>query len=600
MDGVKIKIDKQKSISLSTFLKALGLTKETIISLFGDSENLQETLRKDKYNTRFESAEAIYQILRKGDRITQDSVDNLIPNLLFNERRYNLSKTGRYTINNKLKLSNRIVDTVLAEDLVAENGNEIYVKGQVIFAKGHKFSIKDALLVDQLYRDGILKMKPIPDLEDEVVYGKQLHDNPKLRRKNKISMIRVYPNDQKYHKNENPILVIGNDQSATETTLIVSDIIAAVSYYFNLLNGIGMDDDPDSLINKRIVLVGELLQNQFKISLTKLERNTKERMASKEIEKITPKNVTNNKPIYNQFKSFFNSSKLSQFMDQINPLGEISNKRRVTSLGPGGLNRDTAQFEVRDVHPTHYGRICPIETPEGPNIGLILNLATYSRINEYGFLTTPYYKVTNGVVDVSAPIYLTASEELGFTFAQSTIDVNEANVITAETVTVRKNYEFLIVKPHEVDFIDVASRQMTSIAAGAIPFLENDDANRALMGSNMQRQAVTLIKSEAPIIGTGIEAAVAKYSAANIKARKSGRVTFVDSKRIKVKTAHSEEVIVYNLKQFEKSNQGTLVHQKPLVQLGDEVQEGQLLTDGSSFKDGELALGKNLLVAFST
>ena len=346
--------------------------------------------------------------------------------------------------------------------------------------------------------------------------------------------------------------------------------------------------------------MGELLQNQFKISLTKLERNTKERMASKEIDKITPKNVTNNKPIYNQFKSFFNSSKLSQFMDQINPLGEISNKRRVTSLGPGGLNRDTAQFEVRDVHPTHYGRICPIETPEGPNIGLILNLATYSHINEYGFLTTPYFKVTNGIVDPSKPIYLTASEELGFTFAQSTVKLDEKNKIISDSVTVRKNHEFLIVKPEEVDYIDVASRQITSIAAAAIPFLENDDANRALMGSNMQRQAVTLIKSEAPIIGTGIEAAVAKYSASNIKARKSGTVTFVDSKRIKVKTLNSEEVIVYNLKQFEKSNQGTLVHQRPLVKLDDQVVEGQLLTDGPSFKNGELALGKNLLVAFST
>ena len=600
IDGVKIKIDKQKSISLSVFLKALGLKRETIPKLFGNSENLKETLRKDKHDDRFECAEIIYQILRKGDRITQDSVDNLLPNILFNERRYNLSKTGRYTINNKLKLSNRIVDTILAEDLIADKNNDVYAKGDVVFAKGHKFTIQDALLVDQLFRDGILKMDTIPDISDEIVYGKQLHENSRLKKKTKVCFIKVFANEQKYHKNEEPVLVIGNDPNVTETTLVISDIIAAVSYYFNLLSGIGMDDDPDSLINKRIVLVGELLQNQFKISLTKLERNTKERMASKEIDKITPKNVTNNKPIYNQFKSFFNSSKLSQFMDQINPLGEISNKRRVTSLGPGGLNRDTAQFEVRDVHPTHYGRICPIETPEGPNIGLILNLATYAKINEYGFLTTPYYRVTNGVVDPSEPVYLTASEELGFTFAQSTINVDDNNRIVSETVTVRKNYEFLIVKPEEVDFIDVASRQMTSIAAGAIPFLENDDANRALMGSNMQRQAVTLTKSEAPIIGTGIEAAVAKYSAANLKARKNGVVTFVDSKRIKIKSANSEEVIIYNLKQFEKSNQGTLVHQKPLVKQGDEVYEGQLLTDGSSFKDGELALGKNLLVAFST
>lgn len=600
IDSVKIKIDKQKSVLLSVFLRAFGLEKEKILALFGNSENLRETLKRDKYGTQLECAEAIYQIIRKGDRITQESVSNLLPNLLFNERRYNLSKTGRYTINSKLKLSNRIVDTILAEDIIAQETNDQYTKGQVIFRKGHKFLIDDALLVDKLYEDEVLKLVTIPGIKEEVVYGKQLLDNSGLKKKTKISMIKVYANEQKYLQNEEPTLVIGNDQSVSRTTLIISDVIAAVSYYFNLLEGIGMDDDPDSLINKRIVSVGELLQNQFKIGLTKLERNTKERMASKEIDKITPKNVTNNKPIYNQFKSFFNSSKLSQFMDQINPLGEISNKRRVTSLGPGGLNRDTAQFEVRDVHPTHYGRICPIETPEGPNIGLILNLATYAKINEYGFLTTPYYRVKKGVVDYSTPIYLTALEELGFTFAQSTINVNDDNRITDESITVRKNYEFLIVKPEEVNFIDIASRQMTSIAAAAIPFLENDDANRALMGSNMQRQAVTLIKSEAPIVGTGIEAAVAKYSAGNAKAKKAGEVVFVDSTKIKIKTKDSDEVIVYNLKQFEKSNQGTLIHQKPLVKLGNKVELNQLLTDGSSFEKGEMALGKNLLVAFST
>lgn len=600
VDSVKIKIDKQKSILLSVFLRAFGLTKETISKLFGNSENLQETLRKDKYGDQNDCAEAIYQIIRKGDRITPESVANLLPNILFNERRYNLSRTGRYVINNKLKLSNRLVDTILAEDLIADDTNENYIKGQVIFKKGHKFTFQDSLLINQLYNDGILKYVIIPDIKADIVYGKQLETNPKLKNKIKMSMIKVYANEQKYKANEEPSLILGNDQTVTDTILVISDIIAAVSYYFNLLDGIGIDDDPDSLINKKITLVGELLQNQFKVGLTKVERNTKERMASKEIDKITPKNVTNNKPIYNQFKAFFNSSKLSQFMDQINPLGEISNKRRLTSLGPGGLNRETAQFEVRDVHPTHYGRICPIETPEGPNIGLILNLATYARINEYGFLTTPYYKVNNGVVDYSKPIYLTAAEELGFTFAQSTIDVNEKNEIISQNITVRKNHEFIIVSPKEVDYIDVASRQITSIAAAAIPFLENDDANRALMGSNMQRQAVTLIKSEAPIVGTGIEASVAKYSAGNIKARKNGEVVFVDSTKIKVKTLDSDEVIVYNLKQFEKSNQGTLVHQKPLVKLGDQVYENQLLTDGSSFENGEMALGKNLLVAFST
>lgn len=600
IDSVKVKINKQKSIFLSTFLRALGLEKNTIIELFGKSDVLKETLKREKTKNPYDSREAIYQIIRKGDRVTKESVNSLLPNLFFNERRYNLSKTGRYVLNNKLKLSNRIIDTILAEDLKADETNDEFVAGQTIFKKGHKFTAKDAQLVDKLFKDKVIKMTTIPDIKPEEVYGKIVNTNPKLKTKNKVAMIKVYANEQKFQKGEEPSLVIGNNQNDDDLILLVSDIIASVSYYFNLIDGIGMDDDPDSLINKRIVLIGELLQNQFKIALTKLERNTKERMASKEINKITAKNVTNNKPIYNQFKSFFNSSKLSQFMDQINPLSEISNKRRITSLGPGGLNRETAQFEVRDVHPTHYGRICPIETPEGQNIGLILNLAVYARINEYGFLETPYFKVNKGVVDYSEPVYLIASEEYGFTFAQSTVEVNDQNKIISKQVTVRKNHDFIIVKPEEVDFIDVSSRQITSIAASCIPFLENDDANRALMGSNMQRQAVSLLNPEAPIVGTGIESSIANFSASNLKAKKDGVVTFVDSTKIKIKTDGSDEIIVYPLKQFEKSNQGTLLHQKSLVKLNDKVKEGDLLTDGSSFKDGEMALGKNLLVAFST
>ena len=600
IDTVKVKINKQKSILLTTFLRALGLEKESIESLFGNSKVLQETLKREKTKNQYDSIEAIYQIIRKGDRVTKESVNALLPNLFFNSRRYNLSKTGRYVLNNKLKVSNRIIDTILAEDLVAKETNEEYVEGQVIFKKGHKFSAKDAQLVDKLFKDKILKLTSVPDIKPELVYGKVLNDNPKLKNKIKVAMVKVYSNEQKYQKDEEPTLVIGNNQNDDDLVLLISDIIASISYYFNLIEGIGIDDDPDSLINKRIILIGELLQNQFKIALTKVERNTKERMASKEIDKITLKNVTNNKPVYNQFKSFFNSSRLSQFMDQINPLSEISNKRRITSLGPGGLNRETAQFEVRDVHPTHYGRICPIETPEGPNIGLILNLAVYARINEYGFLETPYFRVNNGVVDYSKPVYLVASEEYGFTFAQSTVTVDEKNRITNPTVTVRKNHDFLIVKKEEVDFIDVSSRQITSIAASAIPFLENDDANRALMGSNMQRQAVSLLEAEAPIVGTGIEGSIASFSAGNLKAKKEGQVVFVDSTKIKIKSEGSDEIIVYNLRQFEKSNQGTLIHQKPIVKLNDFVKKDDILTDGSSFKDGEMALGKNLLVAFST
>ncbi len=600
IDSVKIRIDKHKAVPVSVFLRTFGLNKDTIVKLFGNSDVLEETLKKDKFQTQEECIETLYQIIRKGDRVTAESTANLFPNLLFNSRRYNLSKTGRYTINRKLNLQNRIYHKILAEDLIAEKDTEEYKEGQVIFKAGHKFDMLDAKKVDQLFVDGVLKLTKIPDITEKS-YGKLIEDYPKLKKRIKISLIKIFQNEKDAStEGLEPITVIGNDPTSTELNLLIPDIIASVSYYFNLIQNIGQDDDPDSLINKRVVLVGELLQNQFKIGLTKLEKNTKERMSSKEIEKVTPKNVTNNKPVYNQFKTFFNSSKLSQFMDQINPLGEISNKRRVTSLGPGGLNRDTAQFEVRDVHPTHYGRICPIETPEGPNIGLILNLATYAIIDEYGFLKTPYFKISNGVVDYKEPVYLTAIDEQGFSFAQSSININENNELTDENITVRKDNDFIIVGPKMVDFMDVSSKQMTSIAAAAIPFLENDDANRALMGSNMQRQAVPLLRAEAPIVGTGIESAIAQYSAANIKSKKAGEITYVDSTKIKIKSNDNKEVLTYYLKNFQKSNQGTIINQTPIIKLGQEVKEGQLLTDSSSFKNGEMALGKNVLVAFTT
>jgi DNA-directed RNA polymerase subunit beta len=383
-----------------------------------------------------------------------------------------------------------------------------------------------------------------------------------------------------------------------EENLLISDLIAVISHYFNIILGLGKDDDTDSLVNKRIVHVGELLQNQFKIGLSKMEKNAKERMSSKEVDKINPRNITSNKPIYNQFKSFFNSSQLSQFMDQMNPLSEISNKRRVTSLGPGGLNRDTAQFEVRDVHPTHYGRICPIETPEGPNIGLILNLANYAKINNYGFIETPYFPVENGVVS-NKVVYLSALQERGKTFAQSSITVSKGLKITDKEVIVRKDQDYETVNPKQIDYIDVASKQVTSVAASAIPFLENDDANRTLMGANMQRQAVPLLKSEAPLVATGIEADVAKYSSKNLRAFEAGVVSFVDSTQIKV-TNREKKITTYNFRTFERSNQGSVISQKSIVKLNQKIKKGELLTDGTSFDNGELAIGKNVLVAFTT
>ncbi|QKT05544.1 DNA-directed RNA polymerase subunit beta [Mycoplasma sp. OR1901] len=614
IDSVKVKVDKSKNISLTTFLGSFGFTPTMMFKLFGETDLLRETLKKDKILSNSEltqeqiielTQEEIFKTIRKGDRDTIEAKKSLLPSMLFDKRRYNLSKTGRYMLNKKLSLVDRITNTYLAEDIKDKDG-------LVLFDKGTFINLKIAKEIQSLYENKILKAEKIENIDPEHVYHKiyrpeglnlygQQVGNPELKKRIKITKVKVYPSKKwmKLKPNE-PVTVIGNDPQSTETHLLISDIVAAVNYYFNLTSGVGSDDDPDSLVNKRIVSVGELLEGQIMIALSKLEKTTRERMGAKETEKITAKNVTNNKLITNQMKTFFNSSKLSQFMDQINPLAEVSNKRRVTSLGPGGLSRDTAQFEVRDVHSTHYGRICPIETPEGLNIGLILNYATFAQVDDLGFLKTPYFKVNNGVVDYEDVRYLTAAQEIGYSFAQSLVKIDDNNRIVSDTLTIRRDYNYLIGTPKEVDFIEVSSKQMVSVAAAGIPFLENDDANRALMGSNMQRQAVPLLQTEAPLIATGIEADIAKYSSYNLTAKNAGVVTFVDSSKIHIKRDETGVTDKYMLRTFERSNQGTIIHQKPIVNLNDRVEVGDLLTDGSSFKDGELSLGKNVLVGFTT
>ncbi len=587
-DHVKVSIDKFKAVPVSTMLRAFGMSKENILDVFGTSDIMLETLRKDKKVTEDECLEQLHGILRRGDRITAESKKNLFPNILFNRRRYNLSETGRYTLNRKLNLVERLTDTILAEDLKAA-GKTLYKAGTAI-----DFSL--AKEIQSQFDAGVLKTVKMPGVTKEI-YGSYLEETPSLAKKIKATLVKVNKTKADFTNGVTPLRVYGNIPNLNDKFILVTDIMASISYYFNLAEGLGQDDDPDSLINKRVVTVGEQLQNQFQIGLTKLERNAKERMSSKDPEEVSPKNVTNNKAIFNQFKSFFNSSQLSQFMDQMNPLAEIANKRRLTSLGPGGLNRDTASFEVRDVHTTHYGRICPIETPEGPNIGLILNFTNYSRVNSLGFIETPYFPVKNKVVQKKA-VYLTAFQERGFSFAQSSIDLGSKNEITQKTITVRKDSDYIIVKPSEVDYVDVSSKQMTSVAASCVPFLESDDANRALMGANMQRQAVPLLRAEAPYVSTGIEADISKYSASNIHAAADGTVTYVDSEIIKVK--HGSKNKTYSLRTFERSNQGSVITQKPLVKLGDKVKTGDVLTDGPSFDKGELAIGKNVTVAFTT
>ena len=600
-DFIKVYIDKKRVGTISTLLRAFGMTKEDIVDLYGNLPVIEKSLRADKLPTEQEALERIHGILRKGDRITEESKRNLFANLLFNSRRYDLSETGRYTLNRKLNVIDRINGTILAEDLKSKDGT-------VIFKAGSKIDFDLAKEIHEAFVNKVLPLEGIPGITNEV-YGNQLNDNPSLKKRTKIVVVEVYPNQKWMEEGVEPIRVIGNDPHAKEVHLVISDLIASIGYYINLSNqeekiesstkftSLGSEDDPDSLVNKRVVTMGELLQNQLQIGLTKMERNAKERMSSKEQDKITPKGITNNKAIYNQFKTFFNSSQLSQFMDQMNPLAEISNKRRVTSLGPGGLNRDTAWFQVRDVHSTHYGRLCPIETPEGPNIGLILSFASYSRVNALGFIETPYFIVENGIVTDKVK-YLTAVEEEGYTFAQSSIPLDSKNKILDGEYVVRKNSEYINVDASEINFVDVSSKQMTSVASSAIPFLENDDANRALMGANMQRQAVPLLKAEAPLVGTGIEADVAKFSASNIRSEVKGEVTYVDSKVIKIKTGSSTKQ--YHLKSFERSNQGSVITQKPIVKLGQKIKVGDILTDGPSFDNGEMAIGKNVVVAFTT
>lgn len=614
LDPVKVKLDRNKNIQLGTFLAYFGFTQKQLQKLFGPNDLLDETIKKDKILERYvddkdelvaAAQEDIFRTIRKGDRDTQDAKKSLLPSILFDKRRYNLSDVGRYMLNNKLSLIDRITNTYLAQDIKNKSG-------EILFEKGTFITFEKAKEIQENFNQRFIRTEKL-DLDPEHVYYKlyraelnvknpnTVFNNPILRKRIKVIKVKVYPSKKWMNDPEKePVTVIGNDPSAIEHHLLISDIVAAVSYYFNLTDGLGQDDEPDSLINKRVVSVGELIETQLQIALSKLEKTTRESIGAKDVEKVTVKNVTNNKLITNQFKSFFNTSKLSQFMDQINPLSEISNKRRVTSLGPGGLNRDTAQFEVRDVHSTHYGRICPIETPEGLNIGLILNFATYSQIDEKGFLKTPYFKVNNGVVDYNDVHYLNPRQELGYSIAQSSVNVDENNRIIDDNLTIRKNYTYVNGNGGDVDFVEVSSRQILSVAAAGIPFLENDDANRALMGSNMQRQAVPLLQAEAPLVATGIEADIAKYSSYNLLAKNAGTVTYVDGSHIHIQRNETGITDKYSLRNFERSNQGTIIQQIPLVRVGDVVETGDILTDGSSFKNGEMALGKNVLVGFTT
>ena len=571
-DVLYVRIDRTRKVPLTTLLRAFGLSSDKdILEMFDDNEYLKNTIERDSTKNTDEALIEIYEKLRPGEPTTLDSSKNQLITRFFDNFRYDLAKVGRYKFNQRLNITDRLIGKVLAQDVV--------VDGEVKFTDGTLLT-KDVLLeLEKYLKDG---------------YGRcEAKINTELNDKNIIQVLYVYsPLDPK-----KKVKVIGNDQELDVKTLTISDFYASVSYYLNLMDGIGHDDEIDHLGNRRIRQVGELLQNQFKIGFSRMERVIRERMTTQDMETVTPKTLINIRPVTAVIKEFFGSSQLSQFMDQVNPIAELTHKRRLSALGPGGLSRDRAGVEVRDVNASHYGRICPIESPEGQNIGLITSLASYAKINEYGFIMTPYRKVENKKLTDQVD-YLTASEEQDFYISQATVNVDEDDMITDKYVAGRFNGENVIVKAEQVDYIDVSPQQVVSITTSLIPFLEHDDATRALMGANMQRQALPLLKTEAPFIGTGVEYVAARDSGAVVCAKADGIVEYVDAKKIIVKNAKGQDI--YNLTTFERTNQGETANQSPIVRAGDKVRKGQIIADGPSTDKGELALGKNMVVAFMT
>ena len=569
-DVIYVRIDRTRKVPITTLLRAIGLSSdEDIYDLFGENDYLERTIAKDSNKNTDESLIDIHSKLRPGEPSTLDSAKNQLVSRFFDAFKYDLAKVGRYKFNRKLNVVDRLLGTRIAET--------IKVDGKVIIEKG-----------DIITKEILSELKPI--LANG--YGvKEVLINNDLDTYNKVQIIKVYSN-----KNPEQIInVIGNDITTDVKRLTISDIYASVSYYLNLLEGIGSYDEIDHLSNRRVRQVGELLQNQFRIGISRIERVIRDRMSTQEITEVTPKSLINIRPLTASIKEFFGSSQLSQFMDQVNPVAELTNKRRLSSLGPGGLSRDRAGMEVRDVNPSHYGRLCPVESPEGPNIGLITSLASYARVNDYGFIMTPYRKVVDKKL-TDEVVYMTADEELDYYISQAAIEVDKDNKIVAERVPVRYRGDNIMIESSKVDYADVSPQQVVSVATQGIPFLEHDDGKRALMGANMQRQAIPLLKAEAPLVGTGVEAIAARDSGAVIIAKADGIVDYVDSKKIVIKTLGGMDT--YYLNGYERSNAGTCYHQVPIVRLGESVTKDMIIADGPSTENGEMALGKNVTVAF--
>ena len=558
-DVIYARVDRTRKLPATVLLRALGLSSnEEIISLFGEHPFVLATLEKDTTNNRDEALIEIYKKLRPGEPPTLENATQLIESTFFDNKRYDLAGVGRYKLNIKLGWRNRLQGNVIAEPLVDME------TGEIILPAGTKMTEEN---LDKVEASG--------------VYAEQ-----------GLRKIKIKFKDQ----DMDMLFTTGIDEKIR--TVTVEDVLASFNYLLNLMDGHGNGDDIDHLGNRRVRCVGELLQNQFRIGLARMERVVKERMTIQDTEVITPQALINIRPVVAAIKEFFGSSQLSQFMDQNNPLAELTHKRRLSALGPGGLSRERAGYEVRDVHNSHYGRMCPIETPEGPNIGLIGSLSTFAVINKYGFMETPYRRVDKENNRVTEDVrYMTADVEDRFIIAQANEPLNDEGYFLGDRVTARAKDDVLSIAPNQVDYMDVSPKQVVSIATALIPFLENDDANRALMGANMQRQAVPLLCTQAPVIGTGMEYKVAVDSGVCVLAKRAGVVERVVGNEIRVR-AENGEVDTYPLLKFKRSNQGTCVNQRPIVNKGDKVVEKQVLADGPATDHGELALGHNVIVAY--
>ena len=596
-----VRVDRTRKLPVTSLLRSIGfVTDDQILDLFANDPKIKATLDKDQVKTQDEALIEIYKKLRPGELPTADAARNLFDGLFFDNRRYDLAKVGRYKFNKKLSLATRITGQVAYNDIIDPSTGEVLAEKDAVITEDMAINIQDSgiNIVDvnvngtqvRVIGNGVVnihKMLPNVDLSD-------LHFKEGVNYNVLKSIMDTTP-EEKLHD-----VLKERHEELVPLTITTEDMIASISYLLNLDYGIGNVDDIDHLGNRRIRCVGELLQNQFRIGLTRLERVVRERMTIQDLDSVTPQTLINTKPITSSIREFFGSSQLSQFMDQTNPLSELTHKRRISALGPGGLSRERAGFEVRDIHYTHYGRLCPVESPEGPNIGLISALSSFAMIDEYGFVETPYRKVdkeTGKLTDIVE--YMPADEEDKYIIAQSSEPVDEEGRFINKTIKVRHKEEITEVPASQVDYVDVSPKQLVSVAAAMIPFLEHDDVKRSLMGSNMQRQAVPLLIPEAPIVGTGMEYKAARDSEITVTAKNDGVVEKVTADEIKVRNKKNE-VEVYKLRKFKRTNGGTCINQRPVVQRGEVVKAGDILADGPATQNGEMALGRNVIIAFST